>query len=60
MNIFTDWFPPEVKPVHVGLYECRCCYQKYWWDGTKWWIKSKTVRSAIQKISWRGLKEKPE
>lgn len=60
MSIYTDWFPPKVKPVHIGLYECRCCGMKFWWDGAIWWIESKSFPSRLQKFSWRGLKEKAE
>ena len=60
MSIYTDWFPPEVKPAHKGLYECQCCYQKFLWDGATWWTEGKAWVALNQKITWRGLKEKTE
>ena len=60
MSRFTKWFPPEIKPVHKGLYECQCCYLKFWWDGATWWTASKAWKSFNQKITWRGLREKAE
>jgi hypothetical protein len=66
----TPWFPPEVKPVHVGWYE-TCMLKSaighsYWcgkqWSGTYFaesWNKINlrfiNFDGAIQNKSWRGL-----
>lgn len=67
----TDWFPADVKPVHIGVYETNAVthgvYQK--WDGEKWCTYCPSVRSAnmpansneseYQNVKWRGLAVKP-
>ena len=38
----TEWYPADVKPVHVGAYEwCGRfgephIYAYHWWDGKRW------------------------
>lgn len=64
MNIpVTEWFPAEVKPVHVGQYQFK--YQSGYtfpafFDGSKFVIRDpKDVfywdQSVIYKGEWRGL-----
>lgn len=67
----TPWFPADVKPVHVGVYETVAdapnkMYQH--WKGIRWgsydsrkeWCYAFTfVRSSHQHVKWRGLAEKP-
>ena len=64
----TDWFPPEIKPVHVGVYQTDFCGYAHW-NGKKWGygrlspLDAKTCavyRSAIQNKSWRGLNFNPQ
>lgn len=67
----TEWFPAEVKPVHVGVYHVR--YQSslpggghsYWaaWDGKSWTPAVDEIElvepaeiGGIQEKEWRGLK----
>jgi len=71
--MLTDWFPPHVKPVRVGVYEIRlgiCKYEWYsYWDGSRWCYTCINVNDAFnsreakttlpQKQHWRGLAEKP-
>ena len=66
----TQWFPGDVKPVHVGVYERRLkgtttvFYSR--WDGEKWWSLRRTVTGAntvlpvlrfsdYQNLPWRGV-----
>lgn len=64
----TDWFAPDVSPVHVGM------YQRDWgdfytvigsldyWDGKCWFIGAAGGPSKIPATNnkrWRGLAEKP-
>lgn len=64
MSKLTDWFPPEVKPVHVGFYE-SIAFRHYdelfilYWDGTEWLLKDLTESCLVQDREWRGLAEKP-
>lgn len=64
----TDWFPGEVKPVHVGVYETKpddgTTFQH--WDGKQWGLCAITpncalngigIASAYQASKWRGLVE---
>ena len=64
----TPWFPGDVKPVRVGVYERdylpsnprAYCY----WAGMKWSTWRRTPRQAadgyckpsgFQKLPWRGV-----
>jgi hypothetical protein len=67
----TPWFPPEIRPVHVGDYRSwpfgfRHFNGKLWSieyhsDESKF-IKDqvRTVVSRYQEIQWRGLAEEPK
>jgi hypothetical protein len=51
----TPWFPPEVKPVHKGLYAVggdNCSIMNEW-NGEQW-IRGDGSPSAWQDVSWRG------
>jgi hypothetical protein len=60
----TDWYPADIKPVHVGCYETQRAPPLAWpfpteamleWTGKKWLdIDGKVVKRIAQ---WRGLKE---
>jgi hypothetical protein len=60
----TDWYPADIKPVHVGRYETQRAPPLAWpfpteamleWTGKKWLdIDGKVVKRIAQ---WRGLKE---
>ena len=64
----TEWFPPEVKPVHVGVYQ-RHYHDVSWycyWDGKYFscgtgYAKYAHIESASmnQALKWRGLKQQP-
>ncbi len=35
----TPWFPPDVKPVHIGEYNASAISTSEvmrWWDGKRW------------------------
>ncbi|CAJ7525264.1 Uncharacterised protein [Burkholderia pseudomallei] len=64
-DMLTEWFPKNIKPVHIGLYQ-----RNYgddlteipdYWDGSLWWICTSSgnivTRSGIS-LPWRGIKEK--
>lgn len=63
----TPWFPPEVKPVRVGVY--RVAYGRYaMWNGSKWGYAHSTIEYASAypfydcawpDKQWRGLASKP-
>jgi hypothetical protein len=67
----TPWFPPDVKPAHVGVYQCRGLptTQKFQhWNGYFWggWAADKKaaerngyVPSMREQPEWRGLAVKP-
>jgi hypothetical protein len=65
---YTDWFPPKIKPVHIGVYEVslgKLYSPTYaYWNGELWgWtelsvasaVACRTPRGAIQHKTWRGL-----
>ena len=58
---YTEWFPADVKPVHVGWYECEL-YDYLWWNGLFWSMRHDD--SSMQYVDdpcveqhrvWRGL-----
>ena len=68
----TPWFPGDVKPVRVGVYErnygndrlrdCNYCH----WNGKFWSIWATTQRGAVhlknnasrwQDLPWRGVEK---
>jgi hypothetical protein len=63
----TKWYPGNVKPVHVGVYETAPRYGRQFfqfWDGKRWGFAAETVErafewrtvsSAHQFDDWRGL-----
>lgn len=67
----TDWFPADVKPMRVGVYECkRSAYSvlKHWngvWFGA-WGVSAddaydrKEQKSVSQDEEWRGLAQPPK
>lgn len=66
----TEPFPPEIKPVHIGVYQKICAdgsIGHQYWNGKYWCgfsIKIKdcaweTRESCFQDHPWRGLAEKP-
>lgn len=71
----TPWFPPQVTPVRVGVYQACIPYphpedpvEFAYWDGARWgWLHNtvkqaaryKRTAHAIQLKCWRGLAEKP-
>ena len=64
----TPWFPGNVKPVHIGVYERDMTHGGRWsyWNGAFWcgWGASREVAyhngqcgflSNTQEARWRGL-----
>lgn len=41
MDEVTEWFPADVKPAYVGVYQQMCGYGKtlgyQYWDGEHWY-----------------------
>lgn len=66
-DMLTPWFPPEIKPVHVGRYQTECQTGDYF---VNYWGRQQVHYEAdgdrgcdpcvIQDRPWRGLKEKAE
>jgi hypothetical protein len=68
----TPWFPADVKPVRVGVYErdmgASLCGKYSHWNGQWWGGWANTVESAadnanygseVQNKPWRGLSADP-
>jgi len=54
----TNWYPPHIKPVRVGLYEVgRDDFHIYaYWSGKCWRLSlNQTMKHIAQDLSWRGL-----
>ena len=62
----TTWFPGDVKPVRVGVYERKYNMSRFYcycyWDGEYWHVWAETpmvaekafLISALQNLPWRG------
>lgn len=60
----TGWFPSEVKPVHVGVYEAfmkviedrfgSCCLEFgfAYWNGESWGAMHTSAAEAAKIIPW--------
>lgn len=73
MSRYTQWFSPDVKPVHVGVYKRR---QRHFgivyalWTGTHWRVGHQDKRNASREfvisvhqprsndLPWQGLRKK--
>lgn len=64
----TQWFPADVKPVHVGVYEYKYGFSGFkfmvFWDGKNYIVADDSDFRGmflISKVidSWRGLAVKP-
>lgn len=59
----TPWYPPEIKPVRKGHYECERCvlygkkFPYHFWNG-KSWAWGSTGETLGLWFSWRGLTER--
>lgn len=66
----TEWYPADVKPVRVGVYERdfgagSTGFSK--WTGTAWMFRGvtpdvageHTLWKSANDLPWRGLAEKP-
>jgi hypothetical protein len=56
----TAWFPPYIKPVHVGLYEVTIDAWSIFearWDGNYFRESELGARYARNIFYWRGLTE---
>ena len=75
MDNMTQWFPGNVKPVRIGVYQIDVSdrdapfRRPRWsvWDGKKWLLCTHDFPYALvmtqpenhQRFSWRGLADKP-
>lgn len=69
MSRYTQWFPGNVKPVHVGVYKrlipsSNVVYSM--WTGKRWLVGADTKKiaavscypSGMQGLQWQGLRKK--
>lgn len=68
----TPWFPGDVKPVRVGVYQRHYSFENdrfCHWNGLFWSNNGRTVdiadqfsevESRVQDLPWRGLAEEPK
>lgn len=51
---YTDWFQPEVKPVHIGPYMTEVSNVNHiqpafqYWDGVDWGLRSLTANASLR------------
>ena len=57
----TRWFQPDVKPVRVGMYECKRCVEMgrpetlHYWSGRRWYMARNDLIGDLVPFKWRGL-----
>ncbi len=57
----TDWHPPHIKPVHVGIYKVRIQVGaalfpgSALWNGTKWMDTSTGLECYFQNVEFQGV-----
>lgn len=58
----TEWYPPEIKPVRVGIYQTDMYVGPVWtyWDGYDWRKYETGKVMLFQGRHWRGLATDPE
>jgi len=65
----SAWHPPNVKPVHIGVYRVHSNKRYSWWNGTWWELRSNSafnaemlqrVRDKFQGNNWRGIVQNPD
>lgn len=50
----TGWYKPSQLPVRKGFYECKCCNNRFYWDGFNW--RDPDWREYVQiNEGWRGI-----
>ncbi|WP_334021343.1 hypothetical protein [Burkholderia orbicola] len=68
-DMLTEWFPPEVKPIHVGVYQA--CMEVFTdrfgtshieygfakWDGQRWGAMHTDIKSAAELIPWHAASQ---
>jgi hypothetical protein len=57
----TEWYPPEIKPVRVGVYKTwyGLIKKDAFWDGRVWRALG-GYELAFQDRGWRGLAADPK
>ena len=57
MAKLTDWYPPQIKPVHEGWYDTGAAGNRSYWNGHYWSAPKGFFMLAkqIQDICWRGI-----
>jgi hypothetical protein len=66
MNDLTEWYPGDIKPIRIGIYQRKrngiVIYS--FWDGKEWKAGGETIRDALrmkvwiavyQDAEWRGV-----
>jgi len=59
MGKLTGWFPPEIKPARIGLYECKWSDLNWYWNGSAWRNAGNSFDCTLQNRYWRGLASDP-
>jgi hypothetical protein len=68
MTALTPWFPADVKPVRVGVYQRKTVDLDYsYWNGKFWqlgatkpeWAKENRRKTISGPQKWRGLSADP-
>lgn len=63
-DMLTEWFPPHIKPVHIGPYPVKSRFDEAiipwmaYWDGDVWKTSKHGSVLRWQDRIWQGMKEK--
>lgn len=60
----TSWYPANIKPVHIGVYETDLVlaldrFGFSYWDGSYWGNQFETPERAEVRRDMRGAQDKP-
>lgn len=57
----TDWYPADIKPVNLGIYQIECQIPGQYiysiWDGKLWCYEYDMSPLIYQNRKWRGIKK---
>jgi hypothetical protein len=50
----SPWFKTRKhKPLRIGYYQCKCCLNKFWWNGKYWSDFFDGFPESVNE--WRGI-----
>lgn len=68
-DMLTEWFPPHIKPVHIGVYQAcmEVCTDRFGsshveygfarWDGQRWGLMQDDIKTAAERIHFQAASQ---